>query len=901
MSLINFYYMTEEKLDFIDEQNYGGRGAWFKGRFLFWGSGFKKSVIALDRVRTKINQVMLLLAWLLILIGWSSLLAWIYYSRMDLLAHPLGLLLFWQKFHPLISIFLFSLFFDLFLFYRSSQARAAQKKLNYHLFSDEKKNSSRSQKKYNVAAAYSSPGLKAVEDAYLLAGKLQQSEVTAIHLFRILLRFKEVQNLFIRLNVDAKRLVEMIDRHLVKPQDETRSEPLHLAPALEELLVLAFTDAYSHKQDSVDCLNLVSFCYDKDSRLTEILYELAIDQNKIKNTVAWFRVNRRLLERYKKYRHLALMKPGSNMNRAYTAIATPTLDHFSHDLTIQAKYGNLDICVAREKEINTIFETMSGGHNGVLLVGSPGVGKSTIINGLAQLMVEENVPKFLQDKRLVELDVSRLMAGADASTAEERLLTSLNEISHSGNIILYIDNLENLIGVSSGSSESLDLSEVLAESIGRHNIYCLASATTENYSRYIENKSIGQVMTSVGVKEPDTNAAIQMLETKVGALEAKYDIYIVYGALEKAVLMSDRYVHDKFLPLKALDLLEKAAIISSKNSQNDPAQSFCDAAAVAAAVSESTGIPLSKVTASESYKLLNLEMEIHQRLVGQEEAVNAVAASLRRARAELKDSKRPIASFLFLGPTGVGKTELAKSVSEVYFGDEDYLIRLDMSEYQSPDSVRKMIGDVDGALGYLTEAVRKKPFALVLFDEIEKAHPDILNLFLQLLDDGRLTDGQGRTISFAESIIIVTSNIGAVYIQDQIKAETPLKLIQQDLINNQLNQYLRPELINRFDGIIVFKPLSEEDLFTITTLLLKKIKKNLANKGISMKADKDGVLILAREGYDPKFGARPLRRLLQDKINNIIANKILGGELKRRDTVVINSRAEIEIVKATDL
>jgi len=893
--------MAEEKLDFIDAQDHDGRGAWWRGRFLFWGWDLKRSVIVVSRARDRVNRFALVLTWLVIFAGWLAAAAWLFSARDLLWADPLRLLFFWQEFNPLILIFLISLWFDLFLIYRSSQDRAARKKINYRLLSGDQPVAARGRKRYDVAAAYSRTAVRIVEDAYLLASRLRQSEVTAIHLFRTLLRHKEIQNLFIRLNVDAKKLVEMTDRHLVQPQDADRSGRPVLASGLQELLVLAMVDAYEQKQDSVDGLNLILFCCEKDKALSDILYDLEIDEDKIKNTVAWFRVNRRLADRYRRYRRLAILKPGDNMNRAYTAIATPTLDHFSHDLTVQAKYGNLDLCVARDQEIGEIFEAFTGGHHGVLLVGHVGVGKTAIINGLAQLMVEENVPKFLQDKRLVELDVPRLIAGADAATAEERLLVSINEVRRSGNIILYLDNLESLIGISAGSRESLDLSEVLADAIGRSDIYCLAAATIENYSRYIENKAIGQVMTGVGIKEPNMNAAIQILESRVGFLEARYDVYIVYSALEQAVIMSSRYLHEKFLPQKALDLLEKAAIISAKQAKSDPASSFCDAAAVAAAISQLTGIPVSKVTVSESYKLLNLETEIHQRLVDQVEAVNAVSASLRRARAELKDSQRPIASFLFLGPTGVGKTELAKSVSEVYFGDEDYLVRLDMSEYQAPDSVRKMIGDVDGTLGYLTEAVRKKPFSLVLLDEIEKAHPDILNLFLQLLDDGRLTDGQGRTISFDESIIIATSNIGAVYIQDQIKAQTPLDLIRQNLVDTQLNQYLRPELINRFDGIIVFKPLSEEDTFTITTLLLKKIKKSLAVKGIGLKADKDGVAILARAGYDPKFGARPLRRLLQDKIESDIANRILAGQLKRRDTVIINRRAEVEISPAPEL
>ena len=477
----------------------------------------------------------------------------------------------------------------------------------------------------------------------------------------------------------------------------------------------------------------------------------------------------------------------------------------------------------------------------------------------------------------------------------------MNEASRSGNIIIYLDNIESLIGISSGSKESLDVSDVLAEAINRRNVYCLAAATIDNYNRYIENFSLGQSMMTIAVKEPSINDTIQVLESKVAYLESKYEIYIVYSALEQAARMADKYLHDKFLPLKAINLLEKAAAISSQISKNNPDSCFCSKDEVAAAISELTGVPVSKVTANESQKLLNLENEIHDRLIGQDEAVSAVCASLRRARVQLKEDKRPIASFLFLGPTGVGKTELAKAVSHVYFGDENYLIRLDMSEYQTPDSVKKMIGDPDGALGYLTEAVRKKPFALILLDEIEKAHPDILNLFLQLLDDGRLTDGQGRTIIFTESIIIATSNIGAIYIQEQIKVNTPINIIKQELVDNQLNKYMRPELVNRFDGIIAFKPLTEADVCKVAALMLKKIKKNLMEKGISLKADKDGVAILAKEGYDPKFGARPLRRLLQDKIENRIANYILSGEIKRRDTVIINSKAEVEVEKAEEL
>ena len=890
--------LENDKLNFSADSNTGNQGTWFLGRFLCFNDEFKKTLILLKRTEKSINFFLEFLNWLIVFGGWLAFLVWLFLNRVTLLDHPLKILFFWRETNSLIIIFLFSLLGDLFLIYKTSEKKAAKNKINYRLFNSKKKK--KSSKTYNIAGAYSDEAFVALEDAYLLANRLKQKEITLIHLFRILLKNKITQNLFIRLDIDGKKLVELIDRHLSGQQDDYSNSSI-ISRNLQELLVKAFIDAYSRNLPSVDILSLILFCGNSDKTLGEILYELEIDQDKINNTVEWFRVNNKLASSYHRYHNLAILKPKNNMNRAYTAIATPTLDHFSHDLTIEAKYGNLDICIGQQREIKNIFEAYSGGHHGVLLVGPVGVGKTTLVYGLAQLMVEENVPDFLKDKRLVEIDISRLISGVAPAVAEERLLNCLNEAGRSGNIIIYLDNIENLIGISAGSQESLDVSEVLAEQISRGYIYCLAAASTDNYNHYIENKALGESMTTIGIKEPGFNETIQILESKVAFFEAKYDVYIVYSALEQAAKMADKYLHDKFLPLKAINLLEKAVAISAAAVQNNPDACFCSKDEVALAISELTGIPASKVTASESQKLLNLENEIHNRLIGQNEAVSAVAASLRRARVQLKEDKRPIASFLFLGPTGVGKTELAKAVSAVYFGAEEYLIRLDMSEYQTVGSVAKMIGDQNGALGYLTEAVRKKPFALILLDEVEKAHPDILNLFLQLLDDGRLTDGQGRTISFTESIIIATSNIGALYIQEQIKLNTPLNVIKQELIDNQLNKYMKPELINRFDGIIAFKPLTEDDVCQVAALMLKKIKKSLTEKGINLKADKEGVASLAKEGYDPKFGARPLRRLLQDKVENSIANKILSGEIKRRDTIVINSKAEIEVEKAAEL
>jgi ATP-dependent Clp protease ATP-binding subunit ClpC len=884
-----------ENKEFVVNEN-GLPGIWYRQRFLYFDKDLRSPLIHLRRLRLSVSKVLYNLALVLGISGVVSLGFFLFPHYQLFISEPRLLFSFWLDRQPLLAFFYFSLFFWMFIIYRNSEKRASLQRFSWEYFAAEIKRPT----KYEISGALSEEAWRFLEDAYLLASSLGRKQASVIDLFRVLLKDRTIQNVLVRLSVPAEPLIKMLDRALEKSKIQEGRQGLRMSSKLEESLLRAFIEACNDKRRSVDVLDIFFCACRSDQMLSEILYELEIDSDKIANAVIWFRINDRLLEASRRYSRLAILKPKGGMNRAYTAIATPTLDHFSRDLTLMARAGFLSICVARSKELEEIFDSFVGGHNGLLLVGQRGVGKNTIIGGLAQLMVEEAVPEFLKDKRLVEIDFHSLVSGADPSEAQARLLNYLNEAASSGNIVLYINNVENLIGISAGGQESLDLSEVLAEAVSRHRIFCLASATGENYSRFIEKRALGSAFTTIGIEEPEKNAAIQMLESKVASLEGRYGIYVTYNAIEQAVVMSDKYLHENSLPAKAIDLLDKAAALSAKEFQNDPQKMICGREQVAMAISESTGIPVNKISVSEKQKLLSLETEIHKRLIGQEEAVAAVSASLRRARAEMKDGKKPIASFLFLGPTGVGKTELAKSVADVYFGDEDCLIRLDMSEYQNQESVGKMIGS-EGEPGYLTEAVRKKPFSLILLDEVEKAHPDVLNLFLQLLDDGRLTDGQGRTISFSESIIIATSNIGAIYIQDQIKAGTDIQIIRQEIIDNQLNKYMRPELINRFDGIIVFKPLSEENVVSIATLMLKKIKKNLAEKGVGLKADKDGVRLLAHDGYDPKFGARPLRRLLQDRIENDIANRILSEELKRRDTVVINNRGQIEIEKAASL
>jgi len=380
-------------------------------------------------------------------------------------------------------------------------------------------------------------------------------------------------------------------------------------------------------------------------------------------------------------------------------------------------------------------------------------------------------------------------------------------------------------------------------------------------------------------------------------VENKHQVYFTYDALENIYELSDRYMADKYLPKKAIDLMDEAGIMIAKSNHQDRLIRKED---IAELVSRKTNIPLTEVTVQESAKLMNLEEEIHQRIVGQEEAVKHVASALRRARAELRDRKRPIVNLLFLGPTGVGKTELAKTVAEKYFGDEQNMIRLDMSEYQTQNSLPRLIGSSEtGTPGLLTEAVRHKPFALLLLDEIEKANPDILNVFLQVMEDGRLTDALGRTVDFTNLIIVATSNAGTSFIQEQIKQGRQIEEFQDQLIKEEIRDIFRPEFINRFDGTIVFRPLTQEEIFKIAGLMLNKVRSRLEEKGVFFEITDEAQHELALAGFDPVFGARPLRRVIQERVDNALSNFLLTGKLNRRDIVVYDVGGKISVKKPT--
>ncbi|MDO9399693.1 MAG: ATP-dependent Clp protease ATP-binding subunit [bacterium] len=882
-----------------------GLGVFYFGKFYYWGLIFGRAMIKLRHLKKNLHLILNLVVFILGILGLIALGWWIWLISNH--SNDLTSFAFWQIKHWLILAFWISVIADMFIIYRISEEEVIKQKIDKPKYNEKNDVSempnnwrqlSKAKAKYKIEVSFgfNYEAIKVLEDAYILADTAKNGQVCAKHLFFSLLKNNNVLAIFSRLNLNLSELIAKVENQLVLlPSNQGKT---FLSNELKEILISAYLTARDSGQKKVKPAYLILPILAKDKILSEVLYELEVDSDKINNVIQWFAVSEKMVDNYHLYRAKAHLKPSGNMDRAYTAIATPVLNHFAFDLTLTAKWGRLALCVGRKKEIEAIWQNLESNQFGIILVGEVGVGKNTIIGQIAHLMVEENVPKILKDKRLMELDLPRLLSGASPEKAEERLLVILDEVSRAGNIILYINNIENLMGITAGEEQSLDLSEVLANAIERKNLICLTTSTNENYAKYLENKPLGNVLAKIIISEPEINQAIQIVESKINFFEAKHKVYFSYNSIAKAVDLTDKYIHDKYLPAKAIEILESIAVgvaktkgINSLVTEND----------VAKVVSEITKIPVAKITESESEALLNLEEKIHQRMVDQVEAVSMVSASLRRARAGLREMKRPIASFLFMGPTGVGKTELAKTVAEVYFKDEEYMIRLDMSEYQHPDSVEKMIGNSDGALGYLTEAVRKMPFSLILLDEFEKAHPDILNLFLQVMDDGRLTDAQGKTIDFTNSIIIATSNVGAVFIQDNIVAGVGMEEIKQKLINEHLNKVLRPELINRFDGIIVFKPLSIEDVRQIAKIMLAKVGKMLEAKGFGFNVSDEGIKKIAQEGFDPKFGARPLRRLIQEKIENEIANKILSGNIKRRDVIIIDDNGLVLIEKGKKL
>lgn len=648
------------------------------------------------------------------------------------------------------------------------------------------------------------------------------------------------------------------------------------------------------------------------------------------------------------------LKKGKNKSKAS---ATPTLDQFSRDMTMDARMGNLDPVIGREKEIERVLQILSRRmKNNPCMVGEPGVGKTAVAEGIAYLIAAGDVPDTVRDKRLLSLDLSSMVAGSKyRGEFEERIKKVIAEVKNAGNVILFVDELHTIIGAG-GAEGAIDASNILKPSLSRGEIQMIGATTRAEYRKYIEkDAALERRFQPVYVEEPTNEETVEILKGLRSAYEEHHHVEISDQALEAAVSLSVRYISDRFLPDKAIDLMDEACSRKrlgfgkkakktlpleleiqafsddienlleagdideaaellkkqrkletklDKMKQNKNAKSVVvDAEDIADVVSVWTKIPVNKLTEQESKRLERLEEELHKRVVSQNEAVDAVARAIKRSRVGLKDPKRPVGSFLFLGPTGVGKTELSKALAEAVFGSEDALIRVDMSEYMEKHSVSKLIGSPPGYVGFeeggqLSEKVRSNPYSVILFDEIEKAHSDVFNILLQVLDDGHITDSQGRKVDFKNTIIIMTSNTGAQRIIDPKKlgfvtasnADTEHEDMKKNVMD-EVKQNFKPEFLNRIDDIIVFRALTEDDVRNISNLLLKELKQRVASQmEIQLKFGDAVKKLIFEKGYDKKYGARPLKCAIQTNIEDELAEAVLKGEIKRGDTVQVTVR-----------
>lgn len=642
--------------------------------------------------------------------------------------------------------------------------------------------------------------------------------------------------------------------------------------------------------------------------------------------------------------------------------STPTLDSLGRDLTALAEQGKLDPVVGRAKEIERVIQILSRRtKNNPILIGEPGVGKTAIAEGLAQRIYSNQVPDTLRQKRLLTLDLASVVAGTKyRGEFEERLKKVIDEIQQAGNVIIFIDELHTLIGAG-GAEGAIDASNILKPALARGELQCIGATTLDEFRKHIEkDPALERRFQPVMVSEPTKQEALEILRGLRDRYEAHHRVKITDAALEAAVKLSDRYISDRFLPDKAIDLMDEAAsrvrlqahtappnlkeleehlaLVRQQKEAAKRSEDFEKAAnlrdeerklqdeleqkqrdwekeriTVEAAVGEDdiayivsswTGVPVKKLAEEEVNRLLKLEEILHQRVIGQEEAVRAVSRAVRRARAGLKDPKRPIGSFIFLGPTGVGKTELGRALAEALFANEDAMVRIDMSEYMERHAVSRLVGAPPGYVGYdeggqLTEAVRRKPYSVVLLDEVEKAHPDVFNILLQVLEDGRLTDSKGRTVDFRNTVLIMTSNVGAETIRrgsslgfgtgDAKEASLDEYELMKKRVTDELKRSFRPEFLNRIDEIIVFHQLTKQEIHSIVDLMISELSKRLKEYGLDISLTEAAKDLLVNDGYDPTFGARPLRRAIQRRIEDELSEKMLEGTFKTGDYVIIDA------------
>ncbi|MFS1514709.1 ATP-dependent protease ATP-binding subunit ClpC [Chengkuizengella sp. SCS-71B] len=753
----------------------------------------------------------------------------------------------------------------------------------------------------------------------------------------------------------AAKAIVSLGLSLEKIQDEVESligrgkeQPSNIAytPRAKKVIELSMDEArkLGHTYVGTEHI-LLGLIREGEGVAARVLSNLGINLNKARQKVLQL---------------LGSSESSSSSHNSTTSANTPTLDGLARDLTAIAKEDNLDPVIGRNKEIERVIQVLSRRtKNNPVLIGEPGVGKTAIAEGLAQKIIHNEIPETLRDKRVMTLDMGSVVAGTKyRGEFEDRLKKIMEEIRQAGNIILFIDELHTLIGAG-GAEGAIDASNILKPSLARGELQCIGATTLDEYRKYIEkDAALERRFQPITVDQPSTEEAIQILYGLRDRYEAHHRVKITDDAIEEAVKLSDRYITDRFLPDKAIDLIDEAGSkvrlrsytvppdlkqLESKlediRKEKDAAvqsQEFEKAAGlrdteqklreeldstkkewkeeqsstdsevtpedIAQVVASWTGIPVSKLAEEETERLLKMESILHERVIGQDEAVKSVSRSIRRARAGLKDPKRPMGSFIFLGPTGVGKTELARALAEALFGDENATLRIDMSEYMEKHSTSRLVGAPPGYVGYdeggqLTEMVRRKPYSVVLLDEIEKAHPEVFNVLLQVLEDGRLTDSKGRVVDFRNTLIIMTSNVGA----DTIKKNSSLGFTaasdagrdynnMKDKVIEELKKSFRPEFLNRIDESIVFHSLEEKHIAEIVTLMSEELRKRLKEQEVDFTLTDSAKAFLAKEGYDPMYGARPLRRAIQKHIEDRLSEELLKGNITKGGAIIIDEK-----------
>ena len=789
---------------------------------------------------------------------------------------------------------------------------------------------------------------KAIELADELAVELGHNYVGTEHILYGLVKegsgvaSKVLQNQGIEPDIVIDKIVELVGH------EEPITETLGFTPRTKRVIENAFIEARKLGYNYIGTEHiLIGILREADSIAARILLELNTNIPRLYSEIV------RVINEGEDF---SGNDNSGNGKRGGSYNQTPTLNQFGEDLTKKAEEGKLDPIIGRKSEIERVIQILSRRtKNNPCLIGEPGVGKTAAVEGLAEKIVSGDVPEILKNKRVVTMDISGMVAGSKyRGDFEERIKKALDEVKKAGDIILFIDEIHTIVGA--GAAEgAIDAANILKPLLARGEIQLIGATTLNEYRKYIEkDAALERRFSPVTINEPSEKDTVKILKGLRDKYEAHHGVKITDEAIEAAVKMSVRYINDRYLPDKAIDLIDEAASRAKLQSYTEPdslkklqeeieevekdkeeavrIQKFEKAASlrdkqkelkkkyekeqkkwqnktdkamtniteenIAEVIASWTGIPAKKITEDENVRLKNLEKTLHERVIGQDEAVEAVAKAIRRGRVGLKDPKRPIGSFLFLGPTGVGKTELSKALAEALFGDENAMIRIDMSEYMEPHSVSKLIGSPPGYVGFdeggqLTEKIRRKPYSVILFDEIEKAHPDVMNMLLQILEDGRLTDSQGRTVNFKNTVIIMTSNIGARLITDKKtlgftnsgkdKDKKDYENIKKEVMD-ALKKELRPEFINRIDEIIVFHKLTDNEISKIIDIMLKEVTSRLSAQKIKIELEPEVKELIASKGIDKNFGARPLRRTIQSVLEDRLAEEILDGNLKKNKT-----------------